>query len=337
MAQDNIITIKKSLAEITSKATPKIVKSSVNKIIKELKDYINRLENIYNNIESDAQKTLGIAEAIDASQLTTSYNLYKKLNKYDDDIVTILKEGYILIDEIRTFFTGEKILYDIGFTYRGAENLYEMQLTMEEILSYTIATYNTKSKLDNLYKLRMSVKKGDLVAKYNESRQEMLAEEEGSTTLCSSIARYTQQKAPIKMCNVYEAYKVYSKLQDGKNRIPPAEWDQEQFDTILEEVKKNIASSTKGGDLENIQIKFFGRSAPSLMTTANVRRTLNDILNIFQGIQSGKNENEIIQEVQKIFLKDHEVDSITGKIEEAGLEKAENFLKERINKIVKVQ
>lgn len=336
MAQDNITIIKKSLAEITSKATPKIVKSSVNKIIKELKDYMNRLENIYNDIESDAQKTLGIAEAIDASQLTTSYSLYKKLNKYDDDIVTILKEGYILIDEIRTFFTGEKILYDIGFTYRGVENLYEMQLTMEEVLSYTIATYNTKSKLDNLYKLRMSVKKGDLIAKYNESRQEMLAEEEGSTTLWSSIARYTQQKAPINMGNVYEAYKVYSKLQDGKNKIPPAEWNQEQFDTILEEVKKNIASSTKGGDLENIQIKFFGRSAPSLMTTANVRRTLNDILNIFQGIQSGKNENEIIQEVQKIFLKDHEIDSITGKIEEAGLEEAENFLKERINKIVKV-
>lgn len=337
MAQDNVTIIKKSLVEITSKATPKIVKSSVNKIIKELKDYMNRLENIYNDIESDAQKTLGIAEAIDASQLTTSYSLYKKLNKYDDDIVTILKEGYILIDEIRTFFTGEKILYDIGFTYRGVENLYEMQLTMEEVLSYTIATYNTKSKLDNLYKLRMSVKKGDLIAKYNESRQEMLAEEEGSTTLWSSIARYTQQKAPINMGNVYEAYKVYSKLQDGKNKIPPAEWNQEQFDTILEEVKKNIASSTKGGDLENIQIKFFGRSAPSLMTTANVRRTLNDILNIFQGIQSGKNENEIIQEVQKIFLKDHEIDSITGKIEEAGLEKAENFLKERINKIVKVQ
>ena len=334
MAQDNITVIKNSLAKMEGQATPKVIKSSLNKVIKGLKDYIERLENLYNEIETKAQKILNISESIDASELTTSYSLYKKLSFYDEDITEILKEGYILIDEIRTFFTGEKILYDIGFTYRGRENLYEMQLTMDEVLSYVTATYNTRSKIDNLYKLRMSVKKGDLVAKYNEVHQQMIAEEEGSTTLWSTIARYTQQKAPINMGNVYEAYKVYSKLQDGKNKIPPAEWKEKDFEKILEEVKKNIASSTKGGDLENIQIKFFGRSAPSLMTTANVRKTLTDILNIFQAISSGQEDEKIMQEVQNVFLKSHELESITGKIEEEGLNKAEEHVEEQIRKII---
>ena len=333
MAEDNKTIIKKSLVTLAKNATPNVVKKSLNKIINELNLYLDNLNRIYDNIQSDAQKILGIYDSIDADELATSYGLYKKLSSYDKEITDILKDGYVLIDEIRTFFTGEKILYDIGFTYGNSENLYEMQLSMEEILSYTVATYNTRSKIDNLYKLRMSVTKGELVEKYNAVHQKINTVDDGSSTLWSSIARYIKGKAPINMGNAYEAYKVYVKMQNGYNKIPPAEFEAETFNNILEEVRKNIAASTKGGDLENIQIKFFGKSAPSLMTTSTVRKTLTDILNIFKNIQSGQGTEQIMQDVQKIFLKDHEIDNITGKIEEAGLIKAEEYARQTIQKI----
>jgi hypothetical protein len=38
--------------------------------------------------------------------------------------------------------------------------LYEKNLTMEEILQYTTVQYNTRSKIENLFKLRITDKKG---------------------------------------------------------------------------------------------------------------------------------------------------------------------------------
>jgi len=41
-----------------------------------------------------------------------------------------------------------------------------------------------------------------------------------------------------------------------------------------------------------------------------------------------------MQEVQNVFLKSHELESITGKIEEEGLNKAEEHVEEQIRKII---
>ena len=122
--------------------------------------------------------------------------------------------------------------------------------------------------------------------------------------------------------NVYEAYKVY-KATVGSNRIPPARFKAKKFDDILIQVRKNTASSIKGGDYLSTQIKFIS-SAPSLMTTSTVRTTLNKILNIFIDIQNGKENQVITQQVKNLFVKT--ADQVASKVENEARIKAEDYV-----------
>lgn len=326
---NNLKIIKESLAKMSSEATPSVIQKSINKVIKELDSYLNRLELFYNTLTTSAQEKYAIYQDAEASDITTSYGLYKSLKNFDEEATEILKEGYILIDEIRTFFTGEKIIYDIGFTYRGNENLYEIQMSLEDILKNTKAVYNTRSKLNNLYKLRMNVRKGDLVQKYNEAHAYIETVDDGSSTVWSSIIRYLTQRVPGEnKGNVYEAYKVYVS-QFSSNRIPPASFSGEDFDTVLTQVKSNIAASTKGGDFLNYQIKFIS-SAPSLMTTSTVRKTLQEVLLVFKNLAQGGANQEIVQQVNNLFVKNPDLNSVAGKMEEGMRQEAEKQVQERI-------
>ena len=331
LAESNQKVIKDTLLDVMSSETPKVIQKRVNTIVKELESYLQRLNNFYARVEDSAKTVLEIYDnEIKANEITTTYSLYKELKGYDTEAFEILKEGYIMIDDIRTFFTGEKIVYDIGFTYKNT--LYEIPMTMEEILQYTKADYNTKSKVDNLFKLRMAVSKGKLVEAYNNAHRIVDAYDDGSSTIQSSISRYLKEKYDRQVMNqgnVYEAYKVY-KATVGSNRIPPAEFKSTDFDDILTQVRKNTAASTKGGDYLSTQIKFIS-SAPSLMTTSTVRTTLNQVLNIFISIRNGDENQTIIEQVKKIFIKT--ADQVASKEENNAREKAEEYAKNVIMKL----
>lgn len=333
MANDNIIIIKNALSKAAGEATPNIINKQMKIIISQLENYLDRLNSLYDRIEVSARQKMNIYSGdAKASDITTSYALYKELKGYDTEAFQVLSEGYILIDNIRTFFTNEVITYDIGFEYR--KGFYEITLTMEEIMANTRVEYNTRSKLNDLYKLRMNVRKGDLVKAYNEAHNQVESFDDGSSTIYSSIWRYLKenpQGKAINKGNVYEAYKVY-KAEVNSNRIPPAKFQADRFDDILSAVRKNTASSVQGGDYLNSQIKFIS-SAPSLMTTSTVRSTLTQVLNIFKNISNGQNTNEIIEQTSQLFLK--KADQVSSKAEEDARFKAEEYLNNLIAHLTK--
>lgn len=330
---DNINIIKQALSKVAGEATSRVINNQVKIIIIQLEDYLNRLNFLYERIEQSARQKMNIYSGdAKANDLTTSYALYKELRGYDAEAFQILSEGYVLIDNIRTFFTNEKITYDIGFEYR--KNFYEMTLSLEEIMANTKVEYNTRSKINDLYKLRMNVRKGDLVRAYNETHNQVETLDDGSSTIYSSIWRYIKgnpQGKAINKGNVYEAYKVY-KAEVGKNSIPPAKFKADRFDDILSQVRKNTASSVQGGDYLTSQIKFIS-SAPSLMTTSTVRSTLTQVLDIFKGISSGQNNQEIIDQASQLFLK--RSDQVASNAEEDARLKAEEYLNNVIKNLTK--
>lgn len=330
---DNIQIIKEALSQAVGEETPQVVKKSMKTIVIQLKDYLTRLNFLYEKIENSARQKLNIYSGdAEANEITTSYALYKELKGYDAEAFQVLSEGYVLIDNIRTFFTNEKITYDIGFEYYG--KLYEMTMSMEEILANTRAEYNTRSNINDLYKLRMHVRKGDLVQAYNEAHSQVEEFDDGSSTIYSSIWRYLKKQQngkAINKGNVYEAYKVY-KAEVGSNRIPPAKFKASRFDDILTQVRKNTASSIKGGDYLQSQIKFIS-SAPSLMTTSTVRTTLTDILSIFEGLSSGQESAIIFEQAKKLFIKN--ADQVASKTEDKFRLQAEEYLNELIKNLTK--
>ena len=63
--------------------------------------------------------------------------------------------------------------------------------------------------------------------------------------------------------NIYEATKKYQ-YQKGRK----------SYTSVFSSITRNIISSTKGGDFDNIQYKFFGKSSPTLADMSVIVNTL---------------------------------------------------------------
>lgn len=154
----NVEAIRTALAEALSAPSEQATKEHLQRVENILESYLNNLNNFYYQIEAQSRPIIEQYESVNADKKTISYAVFKHLNYADGEVEHLLKEGYVLMDEIRQFFTGETITYQIGIPYRGT--LYEQSITLEELLKYTKIDFNTKSKIDNIFKLRMSNKKG---------------------------------------------------------------------------------------------------------------------------------------------------------------------------------
>lgn len=142
---------------------------------------------------------------------------------------------------------------------------------------------------------------------------------EGHSTLWSSIRNYVGKKT--NRGNVYEAYRVMVARQ-GTNKIPPATWSAEEFDSIFKMVKQNTTSWTKGGDFLNEQIKFFAGN-PSLTTLHTIKQTFEELQNIIQSFSG----NDLVQGLQYYFQKDDVTLQAASAIEPFIQEKIDQLLK----------
>lgn len=73
-------------------------------------DYLSRYKNISNEIVNRYENAFGP----EISESTKRYQAVMAINKENHKIEDLLKEGYLYIDIIREFLTGEKITYQIG-------------------------------------------------------------------------------------------------------------------------------------------------------------------------------------------------------------------------------
>ena len=293
--------IKALLVEAFTSESSVVASNAFQQLAIKLDSYLSRLNNFYEGIERSVNDVVSTTAQIDASPEYVNYAIFRKLTYEQSEVDSLLKEGYVLIDELRHFFTGETIKYQIGVEYYG--NLYEFEMSMEQLLSYTSAVYNTRSKVDNMFKLRMNVGKGDLIKAYVDSRSTVVSSLKGQTVYGVLSKQIRAIKA--NRGNAYEAYRVYISLHG--NKIPP-EVDLEEFTSILEEVRMNTASSVKGGDLGDTQIKLFAKSAPSLMTTNTIRITLQEVVNMFKSYSAGGGAGKLRSAIKATFTKNVGVD-----------------------------
>jgi hypothetical protein len=326
---NNVEIILNALAEAAAAPTPELTRQSLQKVIDNLKKYLNQLELFYTNLEAISRPIIEQYREVNATDTTISYALFKKLSYSDTEIENLLKTGYILMDEIRSFFTNETITYQIGLEYKGT--LYEKQLTMGELLEYTHVEYNTRSKIDNLFKLRMTNKKG-LRESLQDSVNTVSTAVKDASTVYSAIRRYTLQSTNSKDRNKGNAYEVYRRFivaRGGKNRQPPPLPTDTEISNMFDEIRSNTAASTKGGDYLTQQIKYFG-SAPSLVTTSLIRKTLGEILVSLENFVENGNNESLENTIKNIFIKDSQLKETA----DAAEEEASNVATEHLKKIV---
>ena len=295
--------IRVALSEALSSPSEKTTKEYLQRVWSTLDNYLNNLNNFYYQIEAQSRPIIEQYESANADTKTISYAVFKHLNYVDGEVEQLLKEGYVLMDEIRQFFTGETITYQIGIPYRGT--LYEQSISLEELLKYTKIDFNTKSKIDNIFKLRMSNKKGMREA-FQQSSSTVQTNVQDGSTVYSAIWHYINAPGADprnkNLGNAYEVYRVLVAKRQNSNKIPP-EVTAEMIESAFTEVRSNTASSVKGGDFLTSQIKYFS-SAPSLATTSLIRTTLQDIRDMFKSFLSSANTSAFKQSIKEMFLKD---------------------------------
>lgn len=326
---DNIRLIKNALSTAMSAATPQEVHKSLNVVTNRVANYVSRLDNFYTIMENESNDIISQYRQLNADDNTVSYALFKELQYKEDDIEALLKEGYTLMDELRYFFTGERITYQIGIPYRG--KLYEQALTLEELLEYTHVSFNTKAKIDNLFKLRMT-NKADLRKAFQTKQKEMAISSKDNTTVYGAVWTYlTGKKAEGVNINLGNAYEVYRVLlaRRGSNEIPP-ELTNETIADVFTEIRSNTASSAKGGDYGTSQIKYFS-SAPSLTTTSLLRGTLTDMVQILQTYLTNTNQPQFVESLKQLFLKT--TDSVSDQLEKDMLEAADKNIKDVVRQL----
>lgn len=320
----NVNVIREALEKAYSASTKEITKSYFLIALKQIKQYNLELNNFYNKIEMLSRPIITEDEKSDT---TKTYEVFKKLRYLEPEADKILKDGYRILDMLREFFTKEKITYQIGIEYYG--DLYEKTLSLDELLQYTTVSYNTRSKIDNLYKLRMTNKSG-LRQAFQQVDDTLTSKRGDSSTIYSRIREYVKaQPSTSKDRNKGNAYEVYRLLmleRNNKNRIPP-QLSNETIAETFERIRGNITSSTQGGDILTEQVKFFS-SAPSLITTANIRNNLSQIEMEFERFIKSNNSQQFQKSLQQIFTK-----QVVDSIEQQGVQIAQKAIEERISNL----
>lgn len=300
--------IENEIVKRLSLETNQFTKESSLIIRNQINSYLRLLDKLYSDINLQVIKAKKISKSIGANEEYMNYQIFKSLSYNQSAVNTLLTSGYSLIDQIRTFFTGEKITYTVGVEYYGT--LYEFPMTMDQILSYSKATYNTRAKVENAFKLRLSARKKDLVDLAQRHEQKLMSSMKDVSSVYSAVRKYTGVKK-LNQGNIYEAYRVYTQRYGFK--VPPS-FRTKQFDKILTEVQSNTASFVQGGDIGEEQIKFFGRSAPSLASTQTIRETLQIAKFLFHQLGTqGSDINQVKNTIINTFTKGQELDKATKK------------------------
>lgn len=320
----NVDIIRQTLENAYSAPTKEMTKQYFLRVLKQIKQYNLELKIFYDKIDMLSRPIITEQQKDD---VTKTYEIFKQLRYLEPEADKILKDGYRVLDILREFFTKEKITYQIGIEYYG--DLYEKTLTLDELLQYTTVSYNTRSKVDNLYKLRMTNKSG-LRQAFQQASDTLITKKGDSSTVYSKIREYVKaQPSTSKDKNEGNAYEVYRLLmleRNNKNKIPPNLSDETIADTF-ERIRGNITSSIQGGDILTEQVKFFS-SAPSLITTANIRNNLNQIEIEFENFIKSGNSQQFQKSLQQIFTK-----QVVNSIEQQGVQAARKAIEERISNL----
>ena len=284
--------VKKILSQELSQEVSSYSTETINLLISKINNYLKRVE-IWNQKTTAYYRQIA-QEDPNMKEDLKRYLATKEMIKVMPEIERLLKEGYQIIDIIREKITGEQIKYFIGVEYKG--NLYEGYLSMEQILNISKATPQWKGSLSSMIKLRLSGINKSTLADLLEDMGSFRENGQKHKTLYSAVRAYASASGKKNQGNVYEAYRDL-RSRYSSDTIPPAIWDPDEFDTLYLAARKNTSSFVTGGDILNDQIKFFGRSVPSLASISTIR----DTLTIFTNSLSNLSGSSLDQSLNELF------------------------------------
>lgn len=311
--------VKKILSQELSQDISTYSNETIQLLIIKINNYLKRID-LWNKRTTAYYNKIAQNDP-DMKEELKRYIATKQMIKIMPEIENLLKEGYEIIDIIREKVTGEKIQYFIGVEYKG--RLYEGYLSMEQILNIAKATPQWKGSLSSMIKLRLSGTNKGTLASLLEDMGTFKAIDEQHSTLYSAVRAYASASGKKNEGNIYETYRAL-RARYSSDRIPPAIWNPDEFDTLYLAVRKNTGSFVTGGDILNDQIKFFGGSVPSLASISTIRDTLISFTTSLSTLSGSSLTNAL----NSLFNNNSNINNASSIVDE--------FIEETSNKLIKL-
>ena len=280
----------------------------VNSLLNQINQFSLTIQSQSNQLEFHDDGT------ISGSSVMRMLKQTEAISNWNNTIEELLRNGSQLIQEIRTFFTGETIKYNIGIMYYG--QIYEFEVPESVLLEHVKISYGTKrTDFSKLFTLKLGASgygKKSLIELWQNYQIQSTTGRLNTQEVYEGFVN-DSNIANKNQGNIYEATKKYQYQKGRRSRS-------DVFSTIT----SNIVASTKGGDFDDIQYKFFGKSSPTLADMSVITNTLyacRDLFNL-------SNSTEIGQKVREIFVKDRS--QVDSKIEITSLKE----INKHVDKIV---
>lgn len=331
---DNYNNIKQSLRQAFLEVDLSYKLEGVKNLITQIDFYLNKYEQTSKGIVEKYNNS--IQEEPNLSNSTRRYQAVKTYNEQVDSIQNLLKQGYLYVDAIREILTGQTIQYEIGIIKDGI--LYENNVDLLTLIETSTLDVDSKISIGNAAKLRL--KSGELSAKILQNPIEQIIQEEvdNASSIFSAVYNYftnsIHQTPKINKGNAYEVYKRLIFERNNLNKIPPAKKTSiEEINKIYEEVKRNNAAYYKGGDINDIQVKYLGNTPPSLTSLSSIKRVLTKTKNALLIIyDESKPKQKVVESLVNLFTQNST--KITNDIERKANDEAKEHIR---NKLMSIQ
>ena len=287
-----------------------LFQSRIQTMLNKIKNFSNEVALLSSQLERHDDGSISGSAVIRNLKQTQAFS------QWDKQISQLLIDGSILIQELRTFLTGETLRYQIAIMYYG--NIYEFEVPESELLKHVNISYATKrTDFSKLFTLKLGAKgfgKGSLIKEWQSFQ---VSSGTGKMSTQNVFKSFLKNKniGTKNLGNIYEATKKYQYQKGRKSQSD-----------VFSSITSNIISSTKGGDFDNIQYKFFGRSSPTLADMSVIVNTLEACQSLFTiaPIEMGA-------KIREIFVKDRS--QVDSKIEQASLKEIDKHIDQLLQSI----
>lgn len=305
--------LKKPILEEFAKTTYQQEKEQMIVFQKKIIDWQKRKKNIDNSIDEVyrlLELTPDKVDQLSSEELKRrirALKSQKKLNTILQNSALILKEGQSLLYQIRQYYTGQEITYNILLT-GGRKIGYREAVGVKEETVLKAATVDLRhpeqllSQRTNAMRLilRNSQIKQALV---NEEMQDLEQLEAVKNPLLIGLEQRQKQWRPNSGDNFGHLYEVYYALRNIKKFNPQTTLKTDLTKRLIQrmfEKSHNNVPAWKGGDYGITQLKAVARSAAQVVTMTSVDSMLQQLLMTF----SLENERDIYNNLKQVFTKE---------------------------------
>ncbi len=249
------------------------------------------------------------------SYLKEAENLYKKfLDKYNEvfrsdrnhrdifidmysfarsqtTLQKVMVEGYILLETIRTMFVGKEneTSYMLGFSFYHEQ--YTTQMDLSELSQYLHWSIDWTSLLP---KLRLNLRRNEIITNKTLTSMKGTVNEK----LFNKVLQYFRNpESGVKVGNWGNFFETYVLLNSEGKMNPNKATIRHAFETVL----KNNIKGLQGGDVGNLQVKYYGAS---VVDFSFIIKNLRDIYNNCLSFINGGNVKTLYNALKQKFTKD---------------------------------